>query len=511
MRKIVNVKIIAAFMLIATACENGFDDLNTNKTALIRVDPVLMFNGAVINTSYTSGGSGGSVLIYDVGVVQQITTPILGVVSGANFNKENRAAAATLWQNYYPNVIRHTRDVINTTEGFPDRSNLLNMTRIIQAYAFIVLTDTYGDIPYFEGGTGYQEQNFYPTYDRQEVIYPDLIKELKEAVAALDASAKIETADVLYAGDIDKWKKFGNSLLLRAGMRLSKMDPATAEATVQSAFAGGVIALNADNASIKHDANYRNGFGVTLNSTEAANYYLAAPFVDYLKDTEDPRLSAIAVRYVGATSGGDQGIGKPTATTEAAEQVGMPIGTTTTSSVPAGVASYYDFSQVDRARMADVAAPIFLVTAAQSQLLLAEARNRGWITTGSEEDYYNSAVRLQMEELASYGAGSTIATEDIDLYLLNNPYNSGDPLEQINTQYWIASFLNGPEAFANFRRSGYPELTPNTSPGQDISDEFIRRIIYPSSEISVNSTNVNEAIANMGGDRLDTRVWWDKP
>jgi hypothetical protein len=84
-------------------------------------------------------------------------------------------------------------------------------------------------------------------------------------------------------------------------------------------------------------------------------------------------------------------------------------------------------------------------------------------------------------------------------------------LEQINTQYWIASFLNGPEAFANFRRSGYPALTPNTSPGQDISEEFIRRIIYPSSEISVNSANVNEAIANMGGDRLDTRVWWDKP
>jgi hypothetical protein len=510
MRKIVNVKIIAAFMLIATACENGFDELNTNKTSLIRVDPVLMLNGAVINTSYTSGGSGGSVLIYDIGVVQQIVTPILGVVSGANFNKENRAAAATLWQNYYQNVIRYTKDVINATKGLPERSNLLNMTRIIQAYTFMVLTDTYGDIPYFEGGTGYLDQNFYSKYDKQEVIYPDLIKELKEAVGALDASGKIETADVLYAGNIEKWKKFGNSLLLRAGMRLSKRDPATAEATVQSAFAGGVITLNADDASIKHDANYRNGFGVTLNSTEAANYYLAAPFVDYLKDTGDPRLSAIAVRYVGATSGGDQGIGKPSATTTAAAQVGMPVGTTTTSSVPGGVASYYDFSQVDRARMANVAAPIFLVTAAQSQLLLAEARNRGWITTGSEEDYYNSGVRLQMEQLASY-PGAAIAAGDIDLYLLNNPYGSGDPLEQINTQYWIASFLNGPEAFANFRRSGYPVLTPNPSPGQDISDEFIRRIIYPSSEISVNSANVNEAIANMGGDKLDTRVWWDKP
>ena len=106
----------------------------------------------------------------------------------------------------------------------PDRSNLYNMTRIFQAYNFMILTDNYGDIPYFQGGGGYTDTIFFPAYDAQQDIYNDIIKELTEATAALNPAGRIETGDVLYAGNIDKWKKFGYSLLLRAGMRLSKAD-----------------------------------------------------------------------------------------------------------------------------------------------------------------------------------------------------------------------------------------------------------------------------------------------
>ena len=135
-------------------------------------------------------------------------------------------------------------------------ANLYQMARIFQAYAYMVLTDEYGDIPYTEGGKGYTDQNFFPEYDAQQQIYPEIIKELGEAAAALNASGKIETGDVLYGGNIAQWKKFAYSLMLRAGMRLSKVDAAKAQATVQAAFQGGVILANADNAYIRHDANY---------------------------------------------------------------------------------------------------------------------------------------------------------------------------------------------------------------------------------------------------------------
>jgi hypothetical protein len=115
-----------------------------------------------------------------------------------------------------------------------------------------------------------------------------------------------------------------------------------------------------------------------------------------------------------------------------------------------------------------------------------------------------------MEQMALYDPASAIPASAIQPYLDANPFNSATALQQINTQYWIASFLNGPEAFANFRRSGFPVLTPNPFPGKSITGTFISRLTYPNSEISVNTQNVNEAITRMGADNLDTNVWWDK-
>jgi hypothetical protein len=391
------------------------------------------------------------------------------------------------------------------------------MARIIQAYAFMILTDEFGSIPYTEGGAGYSDQVFFPKYDAQQDIYPKIIQELTDASAALNATGTIETADVLYTGNIDKWKKFGYSLLLRAGMRLSKVDAAKAQSTVQAAVAGGVILLNEDNAYMRHDANYVQPIGNMLNTTEAANFYLAKPFVDSLKLKDDPRLSAIAIRYKGATSGPTQtpAIG----TTAPADQIGMPIGydngTIVARAAADGLASFYDYSQADRRRIAKTTAPVFFVTAAQTLLLLAEANFRGWISTGTAAQYFSDGIKAHMDQMATFDAASAVSAAARDTYIAANPLTAGIELQQINTQYWIASFLNGPETFANFRRSGFPSLTPNPY-GQPTNPDvpngtFIRRLTYPTSELSVNATNVNAAIAAHGADRLDTRVWWDKP
>jgi hypothetical protein len=158
--------------------------------------------------------------------------------------------------------------------------------------------------------------------------------------------------------------------------------------------------------------------------------------------------------------------------------------------------------------MAKLASPAFLVTAAQTNLLLAEARFRGWITSGTAAQYFAAGISAHMDQLATFDAASAVAATDRDTYLAANPLGAGTELEQINTQYWIASFLNGPEAFANFRRSSFPTLSPNPFPGREVT--FINRLTYPNSEISVNTEQVNAAIAAQGADDLETRVWWDK-
>jgi len=507
MKKIITYSFLLALVLFGASCDKGFDDLNTNQVNPTAIDPLYQLNNAVVNASFP----GNSSLAYDMGVVQQIISPNNGVLNGANFNSDNRGNTQVIWQNYYRNVIRNTNDVIVRTKSDASRVNLYQMARIFQAYAYMVLTDEYGSIPYTEGGKGYTDQNFFPVYDAQQQIYTDIIKELGEGATALNSTAKTETGDILYGGNIAQWKKFAYSLMLRAGMRLSKADATKAQSTVQAAFAGGVILVNADNALIRHDANYTNPIGATLNSTEAANFYLTKPFVDSLKNRNDPRLQAIAVRYAGAANGGGQTTASRT--TDPAQQFGLPLGfdnnTANAYAISVGRASFYDFSQADRTRIAKQTAPCFLVTAAQTQLLLAEARQKGWITTGTVQGYYDAGVTLHMQQMATYDAGSAVAAGDITTYLTNNPFVAARALEQIGTQYWIASFLNGPEAFANYRRTGFPSLAPNPFPGKEV--DFIRRLTYPNSEQSVNQTNFNAAIASQGADKLDTRVWWDKP
>ncbi|MBK5278628.1 MAG: SusD/RagB family nutrient-binding outer membrane lipoprotein, partial [Bacteroidia bacterium] len=495
-----------SFVLFAS-CENGFDELNTSKTGATALDPALVLNNAVISSSLPQGQ-----LNYELGIVQQVISPNTGVLEGANFNKDNSNNTVSNWQNYYRNVLKYTDDVITRTKDVPARSNLMNMARIIQANAYIILTDTYGSVPYEEGGKGYTEQIFFPVYQTQQTIYQNVIQELQTATTALDAAGKIETADVLYSGNISKWKKFGFSLLLRAGMRLSKVDATLAQSTVAAAFAGGVITSNADNASIRHDANYVNGHGNTLNGTEAANFYLAKPFVDALKTNSDPRLSAIAIRFVGATSGPAQVAG--VATKVASDQYGLQMGSTDADAdalgktLPGG-GTRYAHSQVDRTRLAKRTSPMFLVTAGQTNLLLAEARFRGWITAGTASGYFSAGIAAHMDQMVSYDAGSAVAGADRDAYVaaMGTTF-AGNELAQINYEYWVASFLNGQEAWANFRRSGFPVLAVNPFPGKVVN--WITRLTYPPSEILVNSDNVQSAITAQGPDKLDTKVWWDK-
>jgi hypothetical protein len=295
-------------------------------------------------------------------------------------------------------------------------------------------------------------------------------------------------------------------------MRLSKVNPVKSSEIVKKAVAGGLMQSNADNAMIRHNPTFANPVSSQLNGGQSAFFYLAQDFVDHLKNANDPRLTSISVRYVGAASGAQQVETRANRTTTV--QIGAPLGfdnTTISTAVKASnLASLWDYSQLDRTRMAGLNAPSFLVTYAQTQLLLAEASFRNW-TTGTPGTFYSNGIRSHMQQLALYGTSTAIADAAINTFVSANPLTVGRELQEINTQYWVASFLIGPETWANFRRSGFPVLTPNPFPGKDLKTEpFIRRLTYTDAELNVNRTNVQAAIARQGPDVMDTRVWWDK-
>lgn len=507
--------IFSAFLVLTllVSCDDGFDDLNTDKVRLVSIDPTYQLNTAIIQGAPDFNNN----LPYQVSIVRQMASPFTGFSTGANLNQDNRAQTRFLWAQGYLTTIKNLVDGIAAIEDDPEKTNLLSMLRIWRAHEFMILTDTYGDIPYLEGGKGFLEQISLPVYTPQEQIYDDLLSELESASAALDPSKDAVEQELMYAGagiddNIQAWKRMGYSLLLRAAMRLVKVDAAKAQEFAAKAIAGGIMTSNADNAMVRHDASFRNGLGESLNGGVSGVFYLDKEFVDFLRDNDDPRLSTIAVRYVGSDSQGGQ---KPeNADRDPSVQIGMPQGFDNTTIAPQvaedGLASLYDYSQLDRTRLGSPEAPTFYVTYSETLLLYAEAIVKGW-ATGDANAVYQNAIRANMEQFSAWPGNTTIPESDINTYLSTHSLTPGMELEQINNQYWVSSFLNGSESWANFRRSGFPNVAPNPYPGSELKTEpFIRRLTYPDSERTVNAANLDQAISRQGPDNLETRVWWDK-
>jgi hypothetical protein len=166
-----------------------------------------------------------------------------------------------------------------------------------------------------------------------------------------------------------------------------------------------------------------------------------------------------------------------------------------------------NYSVVNRYTFARLDAPSFLLTYAETRLLMAEAAQRGWIA-GAAAQYYSDGVTAAMQQL-SLQAGAGPSNALITGWLSAHPYDG--TYGQINTQYWVAGFMDENECFANWRRSGYPSLTPVVYPGNGTGGTIPRRFTYPQDEASTNTANYNAAVSRLtGGDKMTSRVWWDK-
>lgn len=526
--KPVVISLMAATLFIESSCTKDFDKINTDPVAYGKEnwDPnytlssaQLFYTGSFDFAYDTWRGN----LIYSSTMMQGLST-VVSYWAGDKYML-NESYTAAYWGTgtvgAYIEQVRNIVDVVEFTKDKPKYANLYNVARIWKALIFARLTDLYGDVPYSEAGLGFYTKVYKPKYDKQQDIYNDLLKELETATAALKDDGDKVTGDVIYKGDIAKWRKFGNSLLLRTAMRLVKVDESKAKEYVQKA-AGKTMDSNADNAFILHD---ESGSRVTQNRNSQVllgdggqeNYYVkwSKTFIDYLKSNNDPRLQKVAVTklYLSEKDKTQNG----SFITDPTKQKGMPNGKDLGSNAQYNISSdpsYTTFAEYSspNPNMIKRTGATFILTYGESELLLAEAAQR-WGIGGSASDHYKKGVKASITYLNKYDGSLAISDADAETYLAANPYNAADALKQINTQYWAhtVTMMDFYETWSNWRRSGYPALTPVNYPGNATSGTIPRRFPYPSTEAAINGENYRAASAAvLGGDKLSGRVWWDK-
>lgn len=369
-------------------------------------------------------------------------------------------------------------------------ANQIAAARIMKAFYFQNMTDRWGDIPYSEALKG--KDILTPKFDKQQAVYADIFKELKESAAQFDNGSGLK-GDILFGGSVAKWKKFAATIRLNMALRLSKVDPATGKTEFNAALADGVLSSNADNVVYTHLSQSPNENSLYYNYevSKRIDYSISNTLVDAMQAINDPRIPVYA---------------DPTKT---GTYVGMPYGLTQ------ALAGTYDpgspgkpgnVSLVGKAFRAQNS-PVRIFTYPEVLLTIAEAYKLGWIT-GAPDDAmaatnYTNAIN------ASFALNGVTAPAGY-FTQAGVAYNSTDAVKLIITQKWIANYMGyAVEAWSDWRRTGYPVLSPSAY-AQNKGGQIPRRQGYTTDEASLNNANYQAVIASQGPDELDTRIWWDK-
>jgi hypothetical protein len=524
--------------ILTVGCDTtALHDLNINPNAVNTIDLNYFFTSAELGIA--AGGSRGDNRYIDwrtnIGMcahaIQQFATTNTGLLcTGDKYIDSDPEVNAAPFQFWIPDVGRTTAEILKQTNtgGFAagKNINLRQATRIIRAFNFARLTDMYGSVPYSEANQGI-DGKFFPKYDKQKDIYADVLKELDEATGLISASNPDEgfaAADFVYAGDISKWKKWGYSVMLRCAMRISNVDAATAGTYVNKAIAGGVMASNADNFIV----NMSNGPSEWVNQNgisramypgdggQAISSFLSKTLVDFLKGTnpastadDDPRLMIFSGGIINWNSGGYTPF---PGGADPLNQKGMPNGKdqvmldNANGGVPVDVQK--TFSKMNPLLLDD-SDPYMIMNFAEVEFLLAEAKERGIGTVPNTADtYYNAGVKAAMQMYTPWDPSFVVSDAKVTAYLTTYPYGGAtvaDRLQMIGQQKWASLFMDWFEAWTDWRRSGYPHLTPVVYPGNDTNGTIPTKLRYPTSEVSGNPNYLTGATVP---DKINGVVWW---
>jgi hypothetical protein len=461
--------------------------------------------------------------------IQQLASTSTGTISVGDKYLENDVEPSNApWDHFFAGDGRVTAEIIKQTGpgGWSEgaKINTRHAARILRVLCFHRLTDWYGSIPYFEANQGI-EGIFQPKYDKQKAIYTDLLKELDEACAGLNTSNPDEgfaAADYYYKGDISKWKKFGYSLMLRLAMRISNVDAATAGTYVTKAVAGGVMSSNDDNLFATMaigPSEWTNQNGISRgfypgDGGQWSSSFLSKTLVDWLMGPnktstadDDPRLMIFTGGIIQWTANEVIYL-----ETDPLKMLGLPNGLdgAMLNTLMGGPTTPYEhFSAVNFLMMQDDE-PYQIMNAAESQFLMAEAleRNIGTGISGTAEEHYNAGVKMAMQMYTTYDASLSVSDAAVATYLATYPYGVTKPaLEMIGEQMWASKWMNWWEAWSDYRRTGYPQLTPTNYPGNATNGQIPTKLMIPAYEAT---GNPNYAAGATQPDRLVGKVWWDE-
>lgn len=390
----------------------------------------------------------------------------------------------------YTGVLYDLQTIINDNTN----NNAVQVARILKAFVFWTITDRWGDVPYSEALKGGRVA---PKFDTQESIYKSLIAELTSTVGAFNTTSAIQ-GDVIYNGDVSKWKKLANSLRMLMSLRLSKVYPGASDYAAtqfKAALAdpAGHIATNADNFAVDYPggAAFRNPWFNLYDGRK--DFAESKTMTDTLTAYGDNRISV----YGGAS----ETAGDPTPSS-----IGFPYGIRRANAEAFSNANP-TWARILRGDLREQDDVVVVVSAASVLLARAEAADRGW-TTENLSNLYQAGVTASFEQWGlAAPAGSYFTNPRIALAA---PAGTGANIRPIAMQQWIAYYPDGLQAWSNWRRTGFPVLTPAPD-AVNTSKQIPRRYTYGGSVYATNAENVKEAIARLqGGDVQDARIWWDK-
>ncbi|WP_069658883.1 SusD/RagB family nutrient-binding outer membrane lipoprotein [Arcticibacter eurypsychrophilus] len=475
-------------LVLLAGCTKDFADINDDKNAITIITPDLLLPSVIRSSVNATMGEA-----WGVGTLVVQQTAKYQFVDDDRYIWGNRD---NIWNSFYTNL----RDIKKLSELAASSSQPAyeGIALILKSWMFSTITDTYGDAPYSEATAG--DQNILkPKYDKQEEIYTGILKDLETANTILSTSASSVGGDLIYQGDILKWRKLANSLRVRNLMRISaKVDvKVKLQAILDNPTVNPLFENNADDGDYSYYAEAPNQFPNYTNRIGGFDEFrLSKTFSDVLQAFGDPRL-AIFARPTSAS-----------VTAGAPVYVGMPNGLSDTEALKynggsnniSRIGSFYYENSITSAGL--LVAKGYIMAYPELQFLLAEARLKNLITTTTTaQTYYEHGVSGAFTYL-----NSTMPSD----YLTRNGviYDSSNALKQIITQKWISLFYTGLENWFEWRRTGFPVLA--AGPDNQNGGRIPVRYKYPLNEQSQNPVNLNEAITRQGPDDINTKVWWDK-
>ncbi len=468
--------VIIVLLGITTSCTKNFEDFNTDKKRPVEVPGENLFANAQKALADQEASTNVNLNVWKLWAQQWTETTY---TDEANYDIVNRSQAQTVFRIYYRDILKDLQEAkmvieateVQGTDANAAKKNKLHIIDVMEVYAYAQLLETFGDVPYTEALV---TDNIYPKYDDALTVYKDLLSRLTADIAGMDAAYEsFGDADLYMHGDVAMWKKFASSLKVRIGITIADGDAATAKAAVESAYAGA-FEPNDVCQLVYLDATNSNPLYQDLIQSGRHDFVPANTIVDLMNGLEDPRRPAYFTMFNDIYIGGSYG---ESSAFSQYSHIADPIQEPTYPSV--------------------------LLDGTEVAFYLAEAAERGFSVGKTAAQYYADGITASFTSWGVDGVADYLAKPSVAYATA-----AGNWKQKIGTQAWLAYYVRGLVAYTSWRRLDAP--TFNIAPTISNLSEIPVRFTYPINEQTLNPDNYAAAASAIGGDKLTTKLFWDK-